>query len=259
MKRYFKNAICLVIAFFAASFAYSQNAARSYYQIKVYHLKAGQEAGVDNYLKAAYIPALHRAGVKTVGVFKPVVQDTADLKIYVFMPFNSLTDFEKLSQTLSGDSQYNMQGKDYLTSEWNKVAYTRVESILLRAFRDMPQPEVPKLTSSKSDRIYELRSYESGSENLAATKIKQFNDGGEIKIFKKLNFNAVFYAEVLSGPRMPNLMYMTTHNSSAERDANWVAFNNDADWKVVSKLPEYQHLVSKSDVILTHAAEYSDY
>ena len=35
-----------------------------------------------------------------------------------------------------------------------------------------------------------------------------FNEGGEIRLFARLNFNAVFYGDVLAGDRMPNLMYM---------------------------------------------------
>jgi hypothetical protein len=39
--------------------------ARDYYQIKVYTLKdKAQETAVDSYLKDAYLPALHKAGVK---------------------------------------------------------------------------------------------------------------------------------------------------------------------------------------------------
>jgi hypothetical protein len=44
-----------------------------------------------------------------------------------------------------------------------------------------------------------------------------FNEGGEIELFKRLNFNAVFYASVISGSRMPNLMYMTSYESKADR------------------------------------------
>jgi len=41
--------------------------ARDYYQIKVYNLKdKAQESAVDSYLQNAYLPALHKAGIKTV-------------------------------------------------------------------------------------------------------------------------------------------------------------------------------------------------
>ncbi len=36
-----------------------------------------------------------------------------------------------------------------------------------------------------------------------------FNEGGEIELFKELNFNAAFYGEVITGSRMPNFYYLT--------------------------------------------------
>ncbi len=84
-----------------------------------------------------------------------------------------------------------------------------------------------------------------------------FNEGGEIKLFKRLSFNAVFYAEVLSGNRMPNLMYMTSFDNMDERNKHWKAFGDDPEWKRLSGLEEYQHTVSKLDIILLHPTSYS--
>ncbi|MEO6456249.1 MAG: NIPSNAP family containing protein, partial [Ginsengibacter sp.] len=56
-----------------------------FYQIKIYHLKSSDQLNmVDNYLQNALLPALHRTGIKQVGVCKPIANDTAALKfIYV--------------------------------------------------------------------------------------------------------------------------------------------------------------------------------
>jgi hypothetical protein len=231
----------------------------NYYQIKIYHTTKAQEPIVENFLKTAYIPALKRNGVAKVGVFKPIALDTTDFKIYVFISFNSLDQFDKLNPTLSKDQQYKTAAKEYLEAPYNKPSYSRIESILLRAFSGMPMPEVPKLTAPKNERVYELRSYESASENYAASKIKQFNEGSEITIFKDLNFNAVFYGEVLSGARMPNLMYMTTFNNKADRDTHWQAFNTAPVWQALRAQTEYQRNTSKSDIIFLYPTEYSDY
>ena len=90
-------------------------------------------------------------------------------------------------------------------------------------------------------------------------KVQMFNEGGEIDLFKKLEFNAVFYADVLSGSRMPNLIYMTSFENMAARDTHWKSFVDAPEWKRLSSLPEYQHNVSKADIILMHAAAYSDF
>ena len=118
--------------------------------------------------------------------------------------------------------------------------------------------EIPKLTSPHTEHIFELRSYESATEKLYANKVQMFNRGGEIPLFKRLNFNAVFYAEVISGCHMPNLMYMTSFENKNVRDEFWKTFGSDPEWKHLSSMPEYQHNVSKADIILTHPTAYSD-
>jgi NIPSNAP len=103
-----------------------------------------------------------------------------------------------------------------------------------------------------------LRSYESPSEKLYLNKVQMFNEGGEIPLFDRLGFNAVFYADVINGSHMPNLMYMTSFENKSIHDDKWKAFGSDPEWKKLSALPEYQHNVSKADIILMRAADYSD-
>ena len=86
-----------------------------------------------------------------------------------------------------------------------------------------------------------------------------FNEGGEIKLFKSLDFNAVFYAEVISGSTMPNLMYLTTFADMTAHDAHWNAFRDHPDWKKLSAKSEYQHTVSKSVKLLLYPTDYSDF
>jgi hypothetical protein len=86
-----------------------------------------------------------------------------------------------------------------------------------------------------------------------------FNDGDEIGLFATLNFNAVFYGEVMAGSRMPNLMYMTTFDNQASRDEHWKAFVAHPQWEKLKTSPEYQNNVSKADIMLLRPTEYSDY
>ena len=86
-----------------------------------------------------------------------------------------------------------------------------------------------------------------------------FNEGGEIKLFSRLNFNAVFYGEVLSGGSMPNLMYMTSFENKADRDAHWKSFGEAPEWKAMVVLPQYQNTVSKNTQFLLNPTSYSDF
>ncbi|MBD0368070.1 MAG: NIPSNAP family protein, partial [Flavisolibacter sp.] len=80
-----------------------------------------------------------------------------------------------------------------------------------------------------------------------------------IKLFNRLGFNAVFYASVMSGSRMPNLMYMTTFENKAVRDEHWKAFSDDPEWKALSAQPQYQHNVSRNETVFLAPTDYSDF
>jgi hypothetical protein len=230
-----------------------------YYEIKVYHFKTDtQEKRLDAFFKDALVPSLHDAGIKNVGVFKPITQDT-DKRFFVFIPCDDWEQLEGLEEKLSKEKSYNKHGKDYVDASFNNYPYTRIETIILRAFDDMEEPAKPKLKADKKDRVYELRSYESGSEKAGVSKIKMMNDGGEMKIFKKLEFNAVFYGKVIAGSSMPNMMYMTTFNSKEERDAHWQKFADSPDWKKLAAKEEYQHNMTKSDIWFLRPTDYSDF
>jgi NIPSNAP len=241
--------------------AWCQKGQPDFYQVKIYHLKNdSQLAQVDHYLQDAYLPALHRNGIKNIGVFKPLANDTAVQKlIYVLIPFSSPETWAKLDEHLLKDAVYITSSKSFREAPADKTPYERIESVLLEAFPGQPHMRIP---ASKSDtRVFELRSYESPTENLAAKKMAMFNTGGEIQIFNRLGFNPVFYARVVSGNRMPNFMYMPVFDNLQQKDAQWKIFGNDAQWKEVSSKPENENKVSVShiDSIVMSSAPYSDY
>jgi len=260
MKKPFKQLSILAVLLFAMT-QLTLAAGRDFYQIQVYRLSSkAQEARTDNFLKMAYLPALHRAGIKSVGVFKPIASDTiSGNQIIVWLPLTSLDQLNKLQLTLSSDKTYQAQGADFLNSAFDNVPFQRKESILLKAFAQAPAFVIPHHKTKPADRIYELRSYEGPAENLFRQKVKMFNEGGEIKLFKSLDFNAVFYAEVISGSTMPNLMYLTTFADMTAHDAHWNAFRDHPDWKKLSAKSEYQHTVSKSVKLLLYPTDYSDF
>lgn len=235
--------------------------AREFYEVRTYYItSADQEKQVDDYLKSAYLPALHRAGIRKVGVFKPVEKDTANFgkRIIVLIPYTSLEQFAGMGDVLSKDKQYQADGKSYIDLPYTAPPFVRIESAVLKAFRNQPKMEVPAHSSPAGDRIYELRSYEGYTEKIYKNKEQMFNEGGEIALFKRLGFNAVFYGEVLAGSRMPNLMYMTSFTNQASRDEHWKTFVDDPEWKKLSSMPEYQKNVSKITIYLLHPTEYSD-
>lgn len=240
--------------------AQSQKAAREYFQLQVFHYtRPQQQEQLDHYLQQALLPTLHRFGLHRIGVFQALGNDTAsDKKIYVLIPFRELTQWQGLSTRLQNDRRYQQAAANYLNAPNKAGVYNRIETILLKSFAKAPVLEVPRLKGDKVQRVYELRSYESSTEKQFHNKVKMFNDGNEIGIFKRLGFNAVFYGEVLAGSRMPNLMYLTTHADMDARNQNWKNFGRDPDWKALNAMAMYRENVAHIDVVFLKAAPYSD-
>lgn len=253
--------VFLSFLFIGMNSTQGQEANREFYQLKLYHFSdEEQEAALDDYLSRAYIPALHRAGIEMVGAFKPIGNDTAtDKRIYILLPISSPDQLIPLSEKLQLDPEYVRLSRSYREAPYDDPPYDRIESMVLRAFSMAPVMTIPHFKSEKKERVYELRSYESATEKLHQNKVHMFNEGGEISLFERLGFNAIFYGEVVAGSRMPNLMYMTSFENMKERDAHWQAFRVDSEWKILSAKPEYQNNVSRNEQILTHPAEYSDF
>ncbi|MGY4536929.1 hypothetical protein ACVW0P_001343 [Mucilaginibacter sp. UYNi724] len=231
----------------------------NYYEIKVYHFKTpAQEDVLDSYLKSAYLPMLHKKGFTNVGVLKPVETDTADRKIYVFIPFKNWGSLEKHNVSAEEPNAFAANNQEYTNAAYNKAPYSRIETIILTAFTTRPRPLAITLSGDRTKRVYELRSYESPTEALNLNKVRMFNSG-ETDLFDRLGFNPVFYGNVIAGSKMPNLMYLTTFNDKADRDKHWDAFGKDAQWKGLSSRKEFQNNVSKAEITFLYPTDYSDF
>jgi hypothetical protein len=233
--------LCLI----TATTAIAQNVVTGhgdYYQISIYHTKSrSQTDSLSSYLQNNHIRQLHKIGFTKVGVFFPIANDTSvDKKIIIWIPLKSLNEVPKIVPDAAAP------------------IYFRMERILLSAFEKAEHFKVPVLKGPREEHIFELRSYESPSEERYISKVKMFNSGGEVALFARLNFNAVFYATVISGSRMPNLMYMTSFDNQLTHDEHWKNFGNDPEWKKLSGMAEYQKNVSKADITLMHPASFSD-
>ncbi len=254
-----KLAGVFVMCFFVISISI-QAKGRDIYQIKIYTLENEQQGiRMDKFLKDAFIPALHRAGISNVGVFKPVEdEDMAGKLIYVFIPFKSIKQFEQLSNVLNKDEKFLKDGSDYIDAAHDNPPYERIKSILLRSFKSMPEYGVPKHPTSSSERIYELRSYQGATEKLYEKKVEMFTDGGESKIFMDLGFQTIFFGEVISGSTMPNLMYLTTFENKASQDEHWNAFRTAPTWLTLKADEQYNNTVSNSEKFYLHPTDYSE-
>lgn len=245
----------IFLIFFTSSLKAKQ---AEFIQIIVYHFATdAQVLQTENYLKDAYLPALHQQKIDRIGVFKPIDFDK-DKRLFVVIPYASFTHFSKVNQQVELDKNYLKVGEQYINSSYNEAPFIRKESIFLNSFSTAPILKKPNLKSSVQDKVYELRSYESATEMLHQKKVKMFNEGGETEIFSRLQFNPIFYGSVIAGAKMPNLMYLTSFENMDERKAHWAAFGADDAWKKLSALPEYKNTVSKNETVFLRSTDYSD-
>ncbi len=208
---------------------------QEFYELRVYTLKnAAQQQLVEDYFKNAAIPALNKIGSRNIGIFTEL-KPAGQTKLYALIPFKSVQDFLAAEGKLANDKAYNKAALPYLDAPAAEPAYERIESSLLHAFAHMPIMNVP----AKKARIFELRRYESASENAGKKKMNMFNNLGEIDIFRRTGLTPVFFGETVIGALRPNLTYMLTFDDMDEHDRNWKLFGSDPEWKKISSIPEY--------------------
>ncbi|HXE15083.1 MAG TPA: NIPSNAP family protein [Bryobacteraceae bacterium] len=236
--------------------AQQKGAAREYYVLRRYHLTNGaQRSLTDPYLKNALVPGLNRLGIKPVGVFSVTIGPQSPAT-YVLLPSASLETLAMADLRLWDDQEYRKAGDDFLKIPAKDPAYVRVESSLMAAFEGKPTLVVPPVTADHGERLFELRTYESATDQDHRRKVEMFHSG-EFDIFQRAGFWQVFYGDTLIGPNLPNLTYMIGFKNMADRDAKWKAFFTDPQWVKLSHSEKFSFEAIVSNVtnyVLTPAA-----
>lgn len=206
---------------------------RDYYELRRYILKTEkQKEGLNNFMAEAAIPALNRININPVGLFYPAENSDS---AYVLLLHKSAESVVTAAEKLLSDEKFLKDGSPFLDSPAQNPAYERIESSLMIAFEGMPRLEIPV---TNTDRIFQLRIYESPSVKTGQKKIEMFNTA-ELEIFRKTGLHAVFFGETIIGSKIPNLTYMLGFKSMQESRENWQTFIADPAWKELSAKPEY--------------------
>ena len=246
-------------------------AARDYYELRAYRLKPDTSSAVlENYLEKALIPALNARGLANVGVFTEVEVDkkavtakpkigtpTAPVAIWMLITHPSLESFTQISAELNTDATVQAAAPEFFRTAKSNPAYDRVDTWLLRAFAGMPKLAVPAFSKNKTpSRIFELRDYESHSEERAINKMAMFNDG-EISLMQDLGMSPVFFGQALAGPNLPHLRYITCGPDLATHLGNWKKFGPDPRWVKMKDQPTYKDNTSKNTARFIVPTAYS--
>ena len=160
------------------------------YELKVYELF--QSSSIKNfnaYFEDHYIPTLSDKGIQNIGVFSEVSEDLPR-KIYVFVPYANMEEYQKVTSDLSSDAE--LQQASSALNPVDKPMFNRYQTSLYIAFVGMPKMIKP----DNKNRFYELRTYESHSEDAYRRKVNMFNEG-ELDLFAELDFGSVFWIQIL--------------------------------------------------------------
>jgi hypothetical protein len=150
------------------------------------------------------------------------------------------------------DPGFTEASRAYNSIPASEAVYNRYESFLLEAFDKMPSLARP----AEKKGLFELRIYESASEDAGRRKISMFNNE-ELALFLKVGLHPVFFGRILAGGYMPALMYMVGFKDMADRDAAWGRFGAHEEWNTMRVKPEYADTVSNIHKIFLTPAEYS--
>jgi hypothetical protein len=233
----------------------SGDSGKEYLELRTYDFETPEQLeAFAKFCVDAATPALNRAGVKPVGLYrffaddnkKEIERNKVDpenylRKLFVLLPHKSLESVATLIDRMGEDEAFLSAGEQILMAPKDAPAYSRFESSLLLAFDGMPKLEVP---SNKDTRVLQLRIYESHSIERHVKKVAMFNEGGEIAIFRKTGLNPVFFGQTLIGSKLPNLTYMLGFDDVEALEAGWAAFMAHPDWDALKKDEQYKDTVS---------------
>lgn len=216
---------------------------KQYIELRYYTAKSVEDAEeLDSYLVNALVPALNRAGCESVGVFREEQASSEPLRLVVFA-HDTIQAFAGLGQKLAEDEKYQSAANSYMQKNKEQSPLVRIRTELLDSFDCWPALKDPT-GESETDKIYELRIYESSNEHFGNLKVEMFN-AGEVPIFLDSGIMPVFMGQAIAGDVMPSLTYMTVYDSQTAKDKGWENFRQHPDWKTLSSNPKYRDTVSK--------------
>lgn len=215
----------------------------------------------EGFLATGMIPAFNRLGIQPVGAFTLSRADNPEAKIeaetsldlFVLSPHPTLESIATWDARLAADSTY-ATALAGLNETPKDPAYVRYQSSLLRAFDGFPKVEVP---SKAATRVLQLRVYESYNAERSRMKVRMFNEGGEIKIFRAVGMNPVFFGHAFAGVRLPNLTYLLSFENEAAMKLAWDRFGKHPDWLKLKDDPLYRDTVSAITNLVLRPAQGS--
>jgi NIPSNAP len=236
----------------------SAGKSREFYELRKYQLVSGPQGKLlQGYLADALIPALNRLGFSPIGAFNLDLGPETPAT-YLLIPSTSLESLVTTELQLARDDEFMKAAAPFWNAPATAPGFVRIESSLMIAFEGWPRLVVPPVTAQKGKRVFQLRTYESPSQQDHQRKVEMFHSG-EFEIFQRAGFWQVFFGDTLIGPRLPQLTYMVSFPDVSEIDVKWTAFRTDPQWIKLAAQPKFssEAIVSNIDNLVLRPASFS--
>lgn len=228
------------------------NPEKSIFELRIYQISRAANAKnlLEQYFKDALIPFLDRRGVKLAAFDEYSLEEP--FKLYVLLAYPNASEYLAIQSEWFTDAAFVEASKNFNSIPAAGAVFTRYETFLLDAFDKFPSLSKP----AEKKGLFELRIYESASEDAGRRKIAMFNNE-EIALFLKVGLQPVFFGKIIAGQYMPALVYMVGFKDMSDRDATWARFGAHEEWNTMRVKPEYADTVSNIRKIFLTPASYS--
>ena len=241
----------------ASRTALSDTGKRAWIELRFFHLRNDlNRSRLESFLREGFLATFKKMGRSPVGIFSVTMGSHMPMLLTI-VSFPSMAQMENDLDQLSRDAVWK-KALDELDQP-QAAAYSRIESVLLRAFASTPAIELPMMGPGRPAHVFELRTYESRNMRASETKIKMF-DGGEIEIFRKCGMLPVFFGQSMIGSGLPSLTYMLAYDSTEAREEAWRKFINHPDWLKLKSAPGLadSEIVSRISNCFLRPTDYSE-
>lgn len=221
------------------------------YEWRVYTLISDGKS-LDTFYEETLIPAYNRKNIK-VGAFKLFrLKEGEPEQRHILFIYPDIATYYQVKKTIWEDKIFRLQAQVFFDETAPNPVYSNFQTYLSEAFDKIKIHRKPDPNRS----LLELRIYHSPNEEANQRKVEMFNKD-EIDVFDKVGINSVFYGDILAGPRMPALLYLTWYKDEETRSGAWKQFGSHPDWKRISVLPEYAYTATNNESILLSPLAFS--
>jgi len=232
-----------------ASIHNSFSGKKEIYEWRIYKLNDKGDL-LDDFFSHTLIPAYNRQQIK-IGAFAPFKPEEKELRYYLFI-YPDLNTYYRVKNDIRKDPEFQQKAQAFYDKTAPSPIYSNFETYLCEAFDKIPVHRLPDADRT----LFEIRLYWSPNEEANQRKVGMFNKD-EIDLFDKVGINSVCYGDILAGPRMPALMYLTWYKDEPTRSEAWKKFGSHPDWKQMKDLPEYAYTATNNQSIFLSPLPYS--